>query len=158
MKAISFDEPFAKKGTKSIDDELFIQSNHFNYLTMIHDNIDFSFNSLIVKEFKKKVSSYKSQDKLKSRYDKDQFITYHELLIMLLNSKLKCYYCNDNLLLMYKNKNETKQWSLERFDNNKGHYSKNCCISCLKCNLQRRSDNHEYFKMGKQLSVIKKTN
>lgn len=158
MKAISFDDPFAKKGTKSIDDELFIQSNHFNYLTMVHDNIDFSFNSLIVKELKKKVSSYKSQDKLKSRYDKEQFITYHELLILLLNSKLKCYYCNDELLLMYKNKNETKQWSLERFNNNKGHYLKNCCISCLKCNLQRRTDNHEYFKMGKQLSVIKKTN
>ena len=75
---------------------------------------------------------------------------------MLLKSKLKCYYCNDDLLLMYKNKNETKQWSLERFNNNKGHYSKNCCISCLKCNLQRRTDNHEYFKMGKKLSVIKK--
>ena len=54
MKAISFDDPFAKKGTKSIDDDLFIQSNHFNYLTMVHDNIDFSFNSLIVKELKKK--------------------------------------------------------------------------------------------------------
>lgn len=158
MKAISFDDPFAKKGTKNFDDELFIQTNHFDYLSMIHDNIDFSFNSVIIKELKKKISSYKSQDKLKSRYDKEQFITYHELLIMLLNSKLKCYYCNVDLLLMYKNKNETKQWSLERFDNNKGHYSKNCCISCLKCNLQRRTDNHEYFKMGKQLSVVKKTN
>jgi hypothetical protein len=158
MKSICFDEPYVKKGIKGINDELFIQTNHFKYLTMIHDNIDFSFNHLIIRELKKKVASYKIQDKLKKRYDEEQFIKYGELLNMLISSKLKCYYCNENLLLMYKNKNEKKQWSLERFDNNKGHYSKNCCISCLKCNLQRRTDNHEYFKWGKQMVIVKESN
>ena len=72
------------------------------------------------------------------------------------NSKLKCYYCKCDTCLIYKNKNENQQWSLERFDNNIGHYNTNTCISCLKCNLQRRTDNHEYFKMGKELTLIKK--
>ena len=58
---------------------------------------------------------------------------------------------------LYINKNETKQWSLERFDNNLGHYSSNTCISCLSCNLKRRTDNHEYFKMGKQMKINKVT-
>jgi hypothetical protein len=39
------------------------------------------------------------------------------------------------------------------FDNNIGHYESNTCISCLKCNLQRRTDNYEYFKNGKQLKI-----
>jgi len=47
------------------------------------------------------------------------------------------------------------QWSLERLNNNIGHYSNNTCISCLRCNLQRRNDNHEYFKFSKQLNIIR---
>ena len=57
--------------------------------------------------------------------------------------------------LIHKNKKEYLQWSLERFDNNLGHYNSNTCISCLGCNLQRRTDNHEYFKAGKQFSIKK---
>ena len=75
---------------------------------------------------------------------------------MLYESNLKCYYCNTDICLIYKNKNEKNQWSLERFNNNLGHYASNTCISCLKCNLQRRNDNHEYFKMSKNFVVTKK--
>ena len=80
--------------------------------------------------------------------------------------KLTCYYCSENLYLIHKNKKEYLQWSLERFDNNLGHYNSNTCISCLGCNLQRRTDNHEYFKESKQMTkhrikifnIIKKEN
>ena len=96
------------------------------------------------------------QDKKKNRYDESQHITYDELLKKIYESELKCYYCKKDLILMYKNKNEKNQWSLERFDNNLGHYESNTCISCLGCNLQRRNENHEYFKQSKQLKVTKR--
>jgi len=71
----------------------------------------------------------------------------------LYTSGLKCYYCNCDLLILYNKKRDNTQWTLERLDNNLGHYNSNTCISCLHCNLQRRTDNYEYFKNGKQLKI-----
>ena len=155
MKKIIFDDPFLKKNLVE-SEYLYNINNHLQFLYNIINNIDFSYNKIIINSIKQKYSSYKSQDKLKHKYDVNQFLTFNELLFKLLKSNLNCYYCNDKIKLIYKNKNENKQWSLERFDNNIGHYNNNTCISCLKCNLQRRTDNHEYFKMGKQLTIVKK--
>ena len=57
------------------------------------------------------------------------------------------------IVILYNKKRESLQWTLERFNNDIGHYDSNTCIACLKCNLQRRTDNHEYFKQGKQLKI-----
>ena len=154
MKKLIFDDPFLKKNSLD-DDNLYKKENHNIFLSNIYNNIDHSYNKIITKDIKKKFSSYKAQDKLKKKFDLENHITYSELIEKLYQSKLKCYYCNIDLFLIYKNKNETSQWSLERFDNNIGHYNNNTCISCLKCNLQRRTDNYEYFKMGKQMKIIK---
>ena len=155
MKQIVFDDPYLKKNV-SLDNELYIIENLSIYLYNLYHNIDFSYNHVLSQEIKKKHSSYKSQDKKKNRYDETQHITYDKLLKKIYESELKCYYCKKDLILMYKNKNEKNQWSLERFDNNLGHYETNTCISCLGCNLQRRNENHEYFKQSKQLKVTKK--
>jgi hypothetical protein len=109
----------------------------------------------MLREIKKKHCAYKSQDKIKCKFDKEKHITLDEIISKLYKSKLKCYYCNCALLIIYNKIKQNTQWTLERFDNNKGHYSDNTCISCLKCNLQRRTDNHIYFKQGKNL-IIKK--
>ena len=71
----------------------------------------------------------------------------------LYHCRLKCYYCQCDVCIIYDKKKTNHQWSLERFDNNLGHYNDNTCISCLKCNLQRRTNNHEYFKFSKQLKI-----
>ena len=155
MKKIIFDDPYLKKNIVN-NDNLYNFNNHISYLYNIYHNIDFSYNNMIHQEIKKKYSSYKSQDKKKNRFDELQYITYNELIEKLYKSQLKCYYCQKSMILMYKNKNEKSQWSLERFDNNLGHYKTNTCICCLKCNLQRRNDNHEYFKLSKQINIIKK--
>ena len=157
MKKIVFNDPYVKKNSELVDDYLYDSSKHLNYIYKLINNIDFSHNKIILNSIKKKYSSYKSQDKLKRKYDEQQFISLNELLFKLQKSNLRCYYCKCELKLIYKNKNENKQWSLERFDNNIGHYNNNTCISCLKCNLQRRTDNHEYFKFGKQLNIVKNT-
>ena len=109
----------------------------------------------LMKEIKKKFYAYKSQDKLKHKFDPLHHITLEELVEKIYESKLKCYYCNCELLVLYKKRKEGTQWSLERLNNNLGHYESNTCISCLKCNLQRRTDNHEYFKLGKNMQIIK---
>ncbi len=109
----------------------------------------------MLKEIRKKHSAYKSQDKLKSKFDIDKHITLDDIIQKLYNCNLKCYYCDCDLHILYNKRKQTSQWTLERFDNNKGHYADNTCISCLKCNLQRRTDNHVYFKQGKNL-VLKK--
>jgi hypothetical protein len=154
MKKIVFDDPYKRKNIYENED-LYNIENQYSYIKMIYENLDFSYNKIIQKEIKKKFYSYKSQDKLKSKFDAEEHITYPQLLKKLYDSNLECYYCNEKLRLVYTKKNETKQWSLERFDNNIGHYDSNTCISCYQCNIMRKTDNHEYFKMGKQMTIKK---
>jgi hypothetical protein len=112
-------------------------------------------NGEFISELKKKYNAYKNQDKLKNKFDETKHITYLEMIQKLYDSQLKCYYCNCNVLILFNAKRESTQWTLERLDNNIGHYESNTCIACLKCNLKRRTDSHEYFKQGKQLTLIK---
>jgi hypothetical protein len=108
-----------------------------------------------MKEIRKKHSGYKSQDKLKHKYDESQHITLDELIDKMISCELKCYYCNQEVMLLYNKKKESLQWTLERLNNNLGHYKDNTCISCLKCNLGRRTENHEYYKKGKTMILQK---
>ena len=70
-------------------------------------------------------------------------------------SKLKCYYCRCNCLLMYDNVREKKQWTLDRIDNGLGHHNDNTVICCLECNLKKGTMNDEKFKFTKQLKITK---
>jgi hypothetical protein len=121
---------------------------------IVQDKIDDTTETCL-REIKKKHSGYKSQDKLKHKYDTLQHITFQELIEKMISCKLKCYYCNQDLLLLYNKKKEGSQWTLERLNNNLGHYKDNTCISCLKCNLGRRTENHEYYKKGKTMILQK---
>ena len=156
MKKIVFDDPYTRKSAEyKENEELYDISNHKMYISNLYHHIDHSYNTIILRQIKKKFYSYKSQDKLKHKYDEENHITVDELIQKLYDSNMKCYYCNCDLKIIYKGKNEKNQWSLERLNNNIGHYGTNTCISCLECNLTRNTGNHEYFKMGKQM-VIKK--
>jgi hypothetical protein len=154
MKFVQFDDPWKRKCAVE-NDEIYNIENHRIFLDKLIHNIDFSYNKIIMKELKQKHASYKSQDKKNNKYDQEQHISYSQLLNKLQSSQLTCFYCKDNLLLMYRNKNEKKQWSLERLNNNLGHYDTNTCIACLQCNLQRRNENYEYFQKAKQWKIFK---
>jgi hypothetical protein len=133
-----------------------ISFNQMDILEKLYlKNNDDDYTKDMLKEIRKKHSAYKSQDKNKSKFDKEKHITLDEIIQKLYDCKLKCYYCDCDLFIVYNKRKQTTQWTLERFDNNRGHYADNTCISCLKCNLQRRTDNHIYFKQGKNL-VLKK--
>jgi hypothetical protein len=49
------------------------------------------------------------------------------------------------------------QWTVDRIDNSIGHDIDNIVISCLKCNLQRKTRSADKFAQTKQL-VIKRDN
>ena len=140
--------------TKRKTQQILIE-NPLDILERIYQNkLDDTTEACII-EIKKKHSGYKSQDKKKHKYDVDQHITFTELIDKMIQCKLKCYYCNKDTLLLYNKKKEEYQWTLERLNNDIGHYKDNTCISCLKCNLGRRTANHEYYKKGKTMILRK---
>ena len=144
-----------RKNIIDISENLFLKEMQLNLIDDIYNKKHFLNDDLIIKNLKKKLNSYKNQDQKKDRYDKVTFIKYNELIEKLFNSKLKCDYCEENTIIMYKNKREPAQWTLERIDNSIGHSNKNCLISCLKCNLEKRTRDDTKFKFTKQMKIIK---
>ena len=64
---------------------------------------------------------------------------------------MKCTYCSCNMMLLYKEIKDPKQWTLDRIDNTMGHNTDNVVISCLECNLKRRNTNMKKFMFTKNL-------
>ena len=153
-KIIDYDDPFTRKNLSDIG-YLYDKEKHVDFVSLLCNGTSFEGDKFIKQSIKNKINSYKSQDKKSKKYDELQFITYEQLIDKMSECRLSCFYCGITTLLVYKNKKETKQWSLERLNNNLGHYNSNTCISCLKCNLERRNSNYEYFKFSKTLCVQK---
>jgi hypothetical protein len=149
MKNIVFTDTTQRKQQQNIDFDPIV------ILQQIQEGVSNETTDACLREIKKKHSSYKSQDKLKHKYDITKHITLSQLMDKLKDSQLKCYYCSQKMMLLYNKKKEQSQWTLERLNNNLGHYHDNTCISCLKCNLGRRTDNHEYYKKGKTMILEK---
>ena len=131
-----------------------IQINQVNYINNIFLGTDFPEKSLILKELKSKLSSYKQQDKKKD-YDENlcTLITLDNIIEKLVSSKLKCYYCNKNMLIFFEKVRDEDQWTLDRINNYDDHSNENTIICCLKCNLQRRRKNSDKFLFTKQLET-----
>ena len=149
-------ENYVKKNIGNEELILDDYKNDIDCIRKIYMNVDFSHKKFYIKNIQDKINSYLHQDKIKER-NLDSIITFDETTEKILESKLKCYYCKCNLCLLNKNKLQKNMWTLDRINNDLSHTNENTCISCLKCNLQKRKRNHQDFKFTKQL-VIKKTN
>jgi hypothetical protein len=110
---------------------------------------------IIKNQISNKLSGYKQQDIMKKVFEKEKIINYGEVIEKLKNCNLKCYYCNENVYLLYKFVREMKQWSLDRINNDIGHTSENVFISCLECNLKKRTKNSDSYLFTKQLKINK---
>ena len=88
-------------------------------------------------------------------YSKHHFIHIDTTVQRLVESKLKCLYCEQKLMLFYKESKQDNQWTLDRIDNSMGHNTNNVVISCLECNLKRRNTDLDKFKYTKQLHIKK---
>jgi hypothetical protein len=154
MKHIILNKPLEKQTHRKE-----IKNINFNHLETIikiqkKEPMDDNMKN-VLNEIRKKHYAYKCQDKIKHKFDEEKHITLDQLIEKIIQSQLKCYYCNKDLLIIYNRIKDTQQWSLERLDNNIGHYDDNTCIACLHCNLSRRTDNHIEFKKGKMLKIVK---
>tara|TARA_Y100000992_G_scaffold296546_1_gene258938 strand:- start:148 stop:663 length:516 start_codon:yes stop_codon:yes gene_type:complete len=137
-------------------DKLLDKKHQINMLNKIYLDQSFDGCKSILSELNRKHKGYRTQDIDKKLLDKDNFITMDQLKEKLVLSKLTCYYCKCNMLLMYDKPREETQWTLDRIDNDKGHNNDNVVIACLKCNLKRRRTDSDKFKFTKQMKIIKK--
>ena len=136
--------------------DIFLKENNQNkWINKLYLNETFKYDKFIIKSLKRKLNGYKSQDIKKNRFNKKKFILYEELIEKIVVSKLLCHYCRGKCYLLSNKKRDEKQWTLDRIDNDIGHFTKNVVISCLKCNLQKRRRNDEHFKFAKQMKIIK---
>ena len=111
---------------------------------------------LLKSEIKKKISGYRNQDIIKKKYDEEKFISYENIIKKLIDCGNRCLYCNEQTKIFYKFVRDSSQWSLDRIDNNYGHNFDNVEISCLRCNLRRKTITTEKYILTKQITNIKK--
>jgi len=158
MKKIIIKEEKKSLSVKDISNneiiDTFLKGN-IEWINKLYLNESFNNDKFIIKSLKRKLNGYKSQDVKKKRFDDIKFIGYDELLEKLVVSKLLCYYCRCKCSLISKKKRDMEQWTLDRINNDIGHFTKNVVISCLKCNLQKRRRGDEHFKFAKQMRIIK---
>ena len=112
--------------------------------------------TILTQELERKISSYKQQDFIKNKYDEAKFIDIDSILQKLIEEEMKCYYCKCNVSILYEIVRELTQWSVDRIQNEVGHNKDNFVISCLNCNIKRRTTNSNKFLLSKQLNLVKK--
>ena len=113
------------------------------------------YNDLIGKEINKKLGGYKQQDIEKKIFNKNIFVDLDFIIEQLVISKLKCYYCKNNVFIFYKNVRDKNQWTLDRINNLDEHTNDNTVICCYDCNVKRRRVNSNKFLFTKNLTIIK---
>jgi hypothetical protein len=155
-------EPKKRIVTKnwSFSDEYFDYKNQLQMVTDILNNSINRENELIVskimiQEINKKISGYKQQDIIKKKLDVKEFITFESVIKKMIECELKCRYCKKSMNILYDISRESKQWSVDRIDNDLGHNVNNFHLACLDCNLKRRRRTDEKFLFTKQLNIIK---
>ena len=85
-----------------------IENDQFSIIEILHNKGE---NKEVEDEIKKKLYAYKAQDKLKHKFDEASIITYTEIINKLYESKLKCYYCMKEMVILYNKKRESSQWT-----------------------------------------------
>jgi 5-methylcytosine-specific restriction endonuclease McrA len=109
--------------------------------------------SFLSKQIKKKLSSYKSQDICKKRFE--SVIQYEDLINKMKQEELKCHYCKEDMYILYEFSREHKQWTLDRINNDLGHSADNVVLSCLDCNLKKRKKREDAYLFTKNLIITK---
>ena len=110
----------------------------------------------LLREIERKIYSYKQQDIEKQMFDAEKFLSFENVRTQMLQCNMKCYYCFCEMYLLYEIVRESKQWTVDRLDNDKGHNRDNFVLACLECNLKRRRRTSDKFLFTQQLSIVKK--
>jgi hypothetical protein len=140
--------------TWGLNEEELLHETQLSILKDIHNEKN-KYTSLFTSHIKAKICSYKQQDILKKRLNENLLVDFKEVIELLTDCKMKCCYCSENLYILYEKVRESKQWSLDRVNNDIGHNKGNLVIACLECNLKRRRTNKDAFMFTKNMVIIK---
>ena len=105
-----------------------------------------------------KINGYKQQDIDKKLLNNEKIINLKYIIDKLIETKVICYYCNCKMNILYENVRESKQWTVDRINNDLGHNIDNIVLACLDCNLKRRCKSADKFLFTKQLNIIRQDN
>ena len=111
---------------------------------------------IMCQQLERKISSYKQQDIEKKVLDLDKLLNLKNVIDKLIDCELNCYYCTCKMYLLYEIVRESKQWTVDRVNNDLGHNNDNFVVACLECNLKRRCRTKEKFLFTQQLCIVKK--
>ena len=133
--------------------------HQISLVTKVKDNdykeLDYETKKLC-QQIERKISGYKQQDLEKQKYDPENFITFSCLVDAFFSCRFQCFYCRENMLVLYEMVREDKQWTVDRINNDLGHNKDNFVLACLGCNLKRRCRTKDKFLFTKQLVISKK--
>lgn len=110
---------------------------------------------LLASQIKRKLDGYRNQDIEKNKFDPIAFVDLSFVVDQLVKSNLQCFYCKQQVSVLYHTVRDPQQWTLERVYNNQGHNKKNIEIACLSCNIKRRTMYHEKYRFTKQICFEK---
>jgi 5-methylcytosine-specific restriction endonuclease McrA len=110
----------------------------------------------ILQELQKKITGYRTQDIHKGLHDPSKFVNMEDVIRLLCESNMLCFYCNTEVHVLYEIVREVNQWTLDRVNNSHGHNRDNVIIACLKCNLNRKTMYHERYAFTRQFTLVKK--
>jgi hypothetical protein len=145
-----------EKWTFVVDD--YVYKNQLETIKKLKDN---SYNyideksKIVLQEINKKIYGYRQQDVIKKLLNDDKFINLPSIIEKMVDCELKCYYCCGEMNVLYDISRESKQWTVDRINNNLGHNVDNFYIACLECNLKRRCRSDDKFLFTKQMKLVK---
>jgi len=142
-------------GMEDIFEEDISHKKQLQMINLLFFGDIFEYKSTIEKEIERKCQGYKQQDIKKGIYNPDFIIKNEKIIEKLVISKLKCFYCSNEIFVLYTNVRDPSQWTLDRKDNDECHSNENTLISCLRCNLQRRVTDLGKFIFTKHLRIKK---
>ena len=111
---------------------------------------------IMCQQLDRKISGYKQQDVDKKVLDLEKLLNLKNVIDKLIDCELNCYYCTSKMYLLYEIVRESKQWTVDRINNDLGHNNDNFVVACLECNLKRRCRTKEKFLFTQQLCIVKK--
>jgi hypothetical protein len=141
----------------NLEEEYFIFEKQIELINNLNNlnKEDKNASKLLIKQIEKKINSYKQQDIDKKVLNNEKFINLKCIIDKLIDTDLKCYYCKCEMFILYENVRESKQWTVDRINNDIGHNNDNFVLACLDCNLKRRCRSADKFLFTKQLNIIR---
>jgi len=136
--------------------EYYEHKTQIKIVNKLYLNEQIDHESSVKREINKKISGYKNQDVQKNLVDLVRLISFDQVIELLVDSKLQCFYCKDKCELLYTDCFSKKQWTLDRIDNSIGHNHDNVVVCCLDCNIKRGDMDSNRFKKGKEIKIVRK--